>query len=394
VADGLGLPHRLVYRRAVITGGRGGPIRRSFLALAGLAAALLAVPAARAEAISAQEGPIRIVDIVDLAGPGAAASVKWRNGVDLALREINARGGILGRQVVISHVDRAAPAALEAALAQKPYLLLAPTAAGLPETNLPALVGMADESGRPGNLVRLAGDPAADGAKLADYVARVVKPKSVALLWSESAGHRRMREGLLPRLIAARVALAAEPAAAPQQVDFSAAVLRIRNAGADALIALVDEGEAPRLLRELRQQGYDRPVVGGAALVAPPAIAAAGEAARRVRGVVGLAPAAPAPPIRDVVRSYERAYGGAADSNALLGYSALYAIKAVTERAGGPDGDAFIRAIQGARLSAEENPGVLLDVLFDQAGAADRAALVVATRDGQPIVVDILTPGR
>ena len=57
-----------------------------------LAAALaLAVP------LVAFAQPIKIVDIVELSGGGATAGTNFDNGVKLAVKEINASGGILGR---------------------------------------------------------------------------------------------------------------------------------------------------------------------------------------------------------------------------------------------------------------------------------------------------------
>ena len=60
---------------------------------------------------AAQDGPIRIGEINSYTGPLAAFTVPYRNGWQLAVEEINARGGVLGRKLeVVSRDDGGKPA--------------------------------------------------------------------------------------------------------------------------------------------------------------------------------------------------------------------------------------------------------------------------------------------
>ena len=43
------------------------------------------------------QGVIKIANIVELSGGGATAGTNFKNGVEMAVKEINAAGGILGR---------------------------------------------------------------------------------------------------------------------------------------------------------------------------------------------------------------------------------------------------------------------------------------------------------
>jgi len=65
------------------------------------AAVALAVPFA----VSAQTGPIKIYNIVELSCGGATAGTNFDNGVKLAVKEINAGGGILGRKIDLQSLD-------------------------------------------------------------------------------------------------------------------------------------------------------------------------------------------------------------------------------------------------------------------------------------------------
>ena len=69
---------------------------RALLAATGLA---LTLPAA------AQGQPIKLATIVELSGAGATSGTNFKNGVELAVKEINATGGILGRKLETTVAD-------------------------------------------------------------------------------------------------------------------------------------------------------------------------------------------------------------------------------------------------------------------------------------------------
>ena len=56
--------------------------------------ALLALPIA-----AAAQQPIKIVGLVELSGGGVTSGTNFNDGVKLAVKEINAAGGILGRRI-------------------------------------------------------------------------------------------------------------------------------------------------------------------------------------------------------------------------------------------------------------------------------------------------------
>ena len=48
---------------------------------------------------AAAQSSIKIANIVELSGGGATAGTNFKNGVELAVKEINAAGGILGKKI-------------------------------------------------------------------------------------------------------------------------------------------------------------------------------------------------------------------------------------------------------------------------------------------------------
>src|SRR5258708_7570653 len=84
----------------------------------------------------AQSGaPIKLADVAELSGGGATVGTNWKNGIDLAIEELNAKGGVLGRKLEVTHADSqsnpgVARAQVQKALDGEPYVLLGPGYSG------------------------------------------------------------------------------------------------------------------------------------------------------------------------------------------------------------------------------------------------------------------------
>ena len=86
------------------------PTRRTLLSFALLAAA---------GSVQAQQAPIKIASLVELSGTGATAGTNFKNGIELAVKEINAAGGILGRKIENTVMDTQSNPGVAKGLAQK-----------------------------------------------------------------------------------------------------------------------------------------------------------------------------------------------------------------------------------------------------------------------------------
>src|SRR3982074_3665032 len=83
----------------------------------------------------AQQAPVGIVGLVELAGTGATSGTNFDNGVKLAVKEINAGGGILGRKIEYTSSDTQSAPQTAKALAQKAvddgaYVVMGPVFSG------------------------------------------------------------------------------------------------------------------------------------------------------------------------------------------------------------------------------------------------------------------------
>jgi branched-chain amino acid transport system substrate-binding protein len=228
--------------------------------------------------------------------------------------------------------------------------------------------------------------------KIAAYIAGGMKAKSVVVVFVNNDFGKGGRDAIIKELGARNVKVVGDISTDPGQVDFSAPVLRAKQANADALFAYLNEEESARLLRELRKQGYDKPIVGETTIMGQKVIELAGDAANGVKGHVGLTIDAPNAAIRSFADKYEKEFRSKSDHNGIKGYTGMYVVKAVTEKVGKFDRKAFAQAIKNACFSAKQHPGLLMDVCFDDKGDIDRESFLVEVKGGKQIVVETLPP--
>jgi branched-chain amino acid transport system substrate-binding protein len=353
-------------------------------------------------ATMAQNTPVKIVSLMELSGAGATAGTNFSNGVNLAFKEINAAGGILGRKIDIETFDTQSNPGIAKALAQKAvdqgaYAVMGPVFSGsivvsMTETKraeIPNFMG-----GEAANLTqqnnpyifRTSFTQDTAMPKLARYIMDEVKAKSVAMIWVNNDFGKGGRDTMKKALDAQGIKVAADISTDPQQVDFTAAVLKAKQANADALFVYTNEEESARALRELKKQGYDKPIIGETTLTGQKVIELAGDAANGAIAHVGLTADAPNPAVQDFDKKFQAEYKYRSDHNGMKGYSAGYILKAVTEKVGKFDSKAFAKAMHGVALSAKEHPGILFDVSFDDKGDLDRESFMVKVEGGKQVV--------
>ena len=367
-----------------------------------LAAATLALFAAPALA----QAPIKIVGLVELSGTGATSGTNFDNGAKLAVKEINAAGGILGRQIQYTSSDTQSNPGVAKALAQKAvddgaYVVMGPVFSGsilvsMEETRraeIPNFTGgeaaAITQKGNP-YIFRTSFTQTTAMPKVARYIKNGLKAKSVDIMWVNNDFGKGGRDMIVKALEAEGVKVGADISTDPGQVDFSSAVLKAKQSNADALFVYTNEEESARALRELRKQGYSKPVVGETTLTGQKVIELAGEAANGAIAHVGLTPDAPLPTVKAFDAAFQREYRSKSDHNGLKGYTGIYFVKVITERIGKVDGKAFAAAMKGAKLTVKDNPGVLMDVTFDQNGDLDRESFLTKVVDGKQVVVETL----
>jgi branched-chain amino acid transport system substrate-binding protein len=356
----------------------------------------------------AQQGPVQIIGLMELSGTGATAGTNFDNGVKLAVKEINASGGILGRKIEYTAMDTQTAPQTAKALAQKAvdqgaYVVMGPVFSGsivvsMAETKraeIPNFTGgEAANITQQGNpyIFRTSFTQSTAMPKLARYIKDGIKAKSVAIVWVNNDFGKGGRDAMTKALEAQGIKVAADVSTDPGQVDFSGAVLKVKQSNADAAFIYTNEEESARALREFKKQGYDKPLIGETTLTGQKVIELAGDAANGAIAHVGLTVDAPQPQIKAFDEKFQKEYKYKSDHNGMKGYSGMYVVKAVTEKVGKVDGKAFAKALHGANIYVKDTPGVLLDVHFDDNGDLDRESFLVKVENGKQVVTATLPP--
>ena len=359
-----------------------------------------------AAGLASAQQTVPIFGLVELSGTGATSGSNFDNGVKLAVKEINAAGGILGRRINYVSMDTQSNPGVAKALAQKAidqgaYVVMGPVFSGsimvsMAETKraeIPNFTGgeaaAITQQGNP-YVFRTSFTQSTAMPKIANYIRDTLKAKSVDVIYVNNdfgkGGLDLVKKELEARGIKVPNSISTEPG----QVDFSAAVLKSKQSGSDAVFVYSNEEESARALREFRKQGYTKPLIGETVLTSQKVIELAGEAANGAVAHVGLTADAPQPLVKKFSDAFVAEYKVKSDHNGLKGYSGMYIVKAVTEKMGKFDPKAFAAAMKGVSLTTKDYPGILLDVSFDANGDLDRESYMTKVENGKQVVSAIL----
>jgi branched-chain amino acid transport system substrate-binding protein len=373
--------------------------RRTFIAVAVTAACGFAT-------LSQAQNSIKIAGLYELSGPGASAGTNFKNGAEMAIKEINAAGGILGKKIEHSASDTQTNPGVAKGLATKAiddnvFAVFGPVFSGS------IMVSMAETrraevpnfTGGEAAAITKQGNPyifrtsfTQDTAmpKVARYISNDLKAKTVAVMFVNNDFGKGGRDAITKALEANGSKVVADISTDQAQVDFSAPVLKAKQANADALFVYLNEEESARALRELRKQGWTKPIVGETTLTGQKVIDLAGEAANGAVAHVGLTVDAPSPLMLKFKANFYQDYKYISDHNGIKGYTGIYLMKAAIEKAGKIDRAAVTKALHGLTVSAAKAPGVLMDVSVDNNGDLDRESFLVEVRNGKQEVKQVL----
>jgi branched-chain amino acid transport system substrate-binding protein len=250
--------------------------RRQALATAGAAlASTLAKPA-----IAAKD-PIRIGYLPALTGPSSSTGVGINRGTELAVKEINAAGGIDGRQIELivrdtqSEPTKAVNGAAELAHGEKVSVVFGPVNSGeslavvplLARANVPQVhpcwVDSLTDPKKYPMCFRNAPTNQQIGAAANRYVVEVLKKKKVAVI-SDTTGYGTASvAAYVPMLKEKGADVVYQGNVDAANPDLTPEILRMRNAGAEAIMPWsVNPGFLSRIINTRGQMAWDVPIVG------------------------------------------------------------------------------------------------------------------------------------
>ena len=342
--------------------------------------------------------------VAELSGAGAPAGTNWRDGIKIAAEEINAAGGILGKQVEVGEYDTQTDPQVSRAMVQKAIddgavAILGTIYSGSTMVNMlvaqqnsiPQFVG----SEAPGIVEK--GNPfvyrTSSGAQkgvpaLTAYFTDTLKAKKVGVAWINNEFGKGGRDVFVAEMQKAGIEVTADVASEQAQTDYAADVAKLKQANPEAVFVYMNQEESARFLIEARKQGLTMPLIGEVTLTEAKVVELAGEAAEGAIAHVGVtANATEVPGIAEFTAKFQETFKRTPTHDAIKGYIGAWTTKYVTELVGKVDGEAFAEKMSGLCLKVADYPKVLLDTCWDDRGEMSRPSFMVQVKDGKPVVI-------
>ncbi|MCA0044886.1 ABC transporter substrate-binding protein [Celeribacter litoreus] len=373
-------------------------MKRTYLAGVSLTALLMAG--------GAVAETVKIANISELSGPGAAAGTVWAHGVELAVDEINEHGGILGMPVEMKEYDSQTDPQVSRALVQKAidegaFALLGTVYSSSTVVNMlvAQMNGIPQFTASEAPSITSKGNPyifrtnwgAQKGMpKIGSYLKDQLGVSKVAIAWANTEFGKGGHDSFVSIVEDMGLDVVADIPSEQGQADFSADVLKIKNSDAEAVFIYLTQEEAARFLMEATKQGLDIPKIGDSVLTSEKVIDLAGAAANGAKGHVALTIAADEPRVQEFADKFSERFGYSPDYNAMKGYIGAYTIKYGTEMVGEVNSQKLADVVHGLCLDADEYPGVLIDMCWDDTGEVSRESYMVEVVDGREQVSEVL----
>src|SRR5438477_4091794 len=246
-----------------------------------LASAAAALASSLAKPAIAAKEPVLIGYLPALTGPSSSTGIGINRGVQLAVQEVNAAGGIDGRQIELivrdtqSEPTKAVNGAAELIHAHKVSVILGPVNSGeslavvplLARANIPQLhpcwVDSLTDPKKYPMCFRNAPTNQQIGAAANRYVVEVLKQKKVAVI-SDTTGYVTASvTAYVPMLKAIGAEVVYQGNVDAANPDLTPELLRMQSAGAEAIMPWsVNAGFLSRIINTRGQMQWDVPIVG------------------------------------------------------------------------------------------------------------------------------------
>jgi len=254
-----------------------------------VAAALLCIPALAAD-------PIKIGLVNETTGPNAEAGSYTVNGTKLAVEEINAKGGILGRQIelriednqstnpgtVLAYSKLTGEGGITAIVGPIRSTQIQAASPTIQKGGIPALVGGTDPSLTKVNnpwIFRVRPNDSYSSRVIADFGVNSLQLKKWAIVHSTDAFGSGGMKALTTALQSYGVTPVLIQGYTNNSQDYTPIVLAIKKSGADILATYMTNSQDLGIFaKQLRQLGVGIPWVGSPSIVTDTAMKLAGPA--------------------------------------------------------------------------------------------------------------------
>lgn len=355
-------------------------------------------PAAPAEPAASTE-PVKIGVITSITGERALVGEYAKNAINMAVDEVNAAGGVLGRQVEVVYEDDlgtdvgAVNALNKLATDDKIAAIVGPyygtmilaldgeiRKAEIPILSATSLTQLAD-FGNPWLFQARTPDSYVPAA-LVDYAVSEFG-EGVSIIYGTDASGVGQMEAAVAALKAKGIEPLSVDAYNSGDKDFTAQVQHVQQANPDVIIGFGLQVEAGLIMKQLRDTGVDKPIAGLASYASKIAIDLAGPASNNVFCLTDYVPSTPRPAGQVFAKNYMDLYKIDSDFTAAVEFDKFQLVLEAIRIAGSTDRT----AIRDAMFKIQGYEGVANVYSFDEQGVGGTGILLTENVDGQSVAI-------
>ncbi len=365
-----------------------------------LLAGLIALGSMATAAVAAD---VTIGASAPMTGPRALLGKYFKQGVDMAVEEINAEGGVLGQPLSVSFEDDQAdnPNAAINAMSKLKEVGKVPVVLG-PHFSVAQLatmktycdgsmISITSASGVPVTqqgcdfVIRIRGNDNLQAQALVAYALEHLKTTKIGVI----SIHDDFGKGGAERVVAALKDKGITPVANESHnagdTDFSAQLSRLSSAGAELVIMWTHDNESALIVRQARQFGLNFKFAGSTSLSQPAFINLAGPTGEGVISATDFLPANPDPNVKAFVEKFQKKYGELPELYAATYYDSAKLAAEAINMAGSTDAKKVREA-----FGKIDRQGVLAHYKCEQNGDCNHQTNIIEIKNGQPNLLTVV----
>jgi branched-chain amino acid transport system substrate-binding protein len=349
---------------------------------------------------------ILIGEFGSLTGTTATFGISTKNGIDMAVEQVNKAGGVLGKQVrVIVEDDQGKPeeaqtvvtklitrdqvVAVLGEVASSRSMAAAPVAqqSKIPMISPSSTNPKVTETGD--YIFRVCFIDPFQGLVMAKFATNTLKVKNVAVLRDIKNDYSvGLADVFLENFKKMGGNIVADESYSEGDTDFSAQLTSIRSRNPQAIFLPGYYTEVGLVARQAKQLGLNIPLLGGDGWDSPKLIEIGGEALNGAYYSNHFSVDDPTPAIQKFVSDYKAQYGAVPDALAGLGYDAASILFDAMRRANTTDP----AKVRDAIAATKDFPGVTGLITLDEHRNAIKPAVVLQVKDGKLSYVETINP--
>jgi branched-chain amino acid transport system substrate-binding protein len=342
-------------------------------------------------------GIIKVGEFASLTGSEASFGQMSHHGTELAIEEINAKGGVLGKKIQLLTEDDMSKQGEAKTCAQKlishdnVVALLGEVASGRSLEAAPIcqrykIPMISPSSTNPkvtetGNYIfRVCFIDSFQASVIARFALDTLNVKDVAMLTDEASAYSvGLGDYFRKSFTAGGGTIKIEQKYSSGDKDFKAQLTAIKAAGVAAIFVPGYYQEAGLICRQARELGMTVPVFGGDGWESTKLVDIGGEAVEGTYFSTHFSPKQQNPAVQDFVKKFVAKYNEMPDAMAALGYDSAVLLADAIKRAGTTEG----AALKDALAATKDFPGVTGSITIDKERNASKPAVFLKVTGGK-----------